>query len=90
MDREVRGLADDLVRLIEMLFLEQSIALALLEHHDPAYLQDLQRMMGESRYRENVRKRFLPLYDVSLTIPKLRELVKAVVCTRLDPNAKAN
>jgi hypothetical protein len=90
MDKEVRELADDLVQLIEMLFLEQSIALALLEHHDPAYLQDLQGMMREPRYRENVTRRFLPLYDESLTIPKLRELVKAVVCTPLDPNAKAN
>jgi hypothetical protein len=87
---EVRELLDSLFRIVETLYLEQSAYIALLNEHAPQSLPELAYLVRNPQHQRAVREKFQPLFDRSLSIPKLKETVERLVCTPMKNPPKPN
>jgi len=89
-DPEIRELLDKVFQIVETLYLEQSAYIALLNEHAPQSLPELAYLVRNSQHQHAVREKFLPLFDRTLSIPKLKETVERLVCTPIENPPKPN
>jgi hypothetical protein len=84
MDPETRELLDRAFQTIETLYLEQCAYISLLNEHAPNSLRELAYLVRNPDHQHAVHAKFGPLFDRTLSVPKLKETLERLVCTPLD------